>query len=76
MDIWKQAVQKEIEDIKTDIRRLQDKQLLHDQEIKGIRESLTEIKDGIKWLQRTITGGLIMAGITGVAGVFWAAINI
>lgn len=68
MDIWKQSIQKEIEDMKGDIRRLQDKTLLQDQTIQGIKDALKEIKDDTKWLKRTITTALITATIVAVVG--------
>lgn len=82
MDIWKASVQKDIEEIKveqngmkSDIRRLQDNQLLHDQEIKSFRETLKEIKDDTKWLRRAITNALIVALIGGAVAIFFAAIK-
>lgn len=68
MDIWKQSIQKEIDDMKGDIRRLQDKTLLQDQTIQGIKDALIEIKDDTKWLKRTITTALITATIVAVIG--------
>lgn len=68
MDIWKQSVQKDLDDMKGDIRRLQDKQLLQDQAIEGIQSSLREIKEDTKWLKRTITNAIIMTSCTGVIG--------
>ena len=78
MDIWKQTIQKDIDDMKTDIRLLQDKQLLQDQSIMNIQTDLKEIKEDTKWHKRTITnaiipivlGGLITAAITVVFTVF------
>lgn len=82
IDTWKQAVQKDIEEIKSeqsgiksDIRRLQDNQLLHDQEIKSFRETLKEIKDDTKWLRRAITNAIIAALIGGAVAIFYAAIK-
>lgn len=68
MDIWKQSIQKEIDDMKGDIRRLQDKTLLQDQTIQGIKDALKEIKDDTKWLKRTITTALITSTIVAVVG--------
>ncbi|MCM3663443.1 hemolysin XhlA family protein [Mesobacillus subterraneus] len=68
MDIWKQTIQKDIEEMKGDIRRLQDKTLLQDQTIQGIKDALKEIKDDTKWLKRTITTALITATIVAVVG--------
>lgn len=68
VDIWKTSVQKDIEDMKGDIRRLQDKTLLQDQSIQNIQGDLKEIKEDTKWLKRTITAALITAVCTGVIG--------
>nr|WP_285856888.1 hemolysin XhlA family protein [Mesobacillus subterraneus] len=68
VDIWKQTIQKDIEEMKGDIRRLQDKTLLQDQTIQGIKDALKEIKDDTKWLKRTITTALITATIVAVVG--------
>lgn len=73
MDIWKQTIQKDIQDIKDenskikeDIRRLQDKEILQDQKIGNIEETLKDIKDDTKWLRRAITNAIIGAVISGV----------
>ncbi|WP_246370330.1 hemolysin XhlA family protein [Mesobacillus zeae] len=68
IDPWKSGVQKDINDMKADIRRLQDKQLLQDQTIQGIKDALTEIKEDTKWLKRTITNALISASIIALVG--------
>jgi chromosome segregation ATPase len=68
VDIWKNAVQKDIEDMKGDIRRLQDKTLLQDQSIQNIQGDLKEIKEDTKWLKRTITAALITTLCTAVIG--------
>ncbi len=68
MDIWKTSVQKDIEEMKGDIRRLQDKALLQDQIIQNIQGDLKEIKEDTKWLKRTITTALITATIVAVVG--------
>ncbi|MDQ0412738.1 hemolysin XhlA family protein [Mesobacillus stamsii] len=68
MDIWKTSVQRDIEEMKGDIRRLQDKQLLQDQIIQNIQSDLKEIKEDTKWLKRTITTALISATVIGVVG--------
>jgi Haemolysin XhlA len=82
MDIWKQTIQKDIEDLKADnrllkedVRRVQDKQLLQDQEIKGIKEDLREIKDDTKWLRRAIMNAFIVALIGGAVAIFYAVIQ-
>ncbi|MDK7664388.1 hemolysin XhlA family protein [Cytobacillus oceanisediminis] len=68
MDIWQQKMQKDMDDMKGDIRRLQDKTLLQDQSIQNIQGDLKEIKEDTKWLKRTITAALITAVCTGVIG--------
>lgn len=68
MDIWKQTVQKDIEEMKGDIRRLQDKQLLQDQVIQNIQGDLKEIKEDTKWLKRTITNAILTATCTAIIG--------
>ncbi|MEM5014122.1 hemolysin XhlA family protein [Niallia taxi] len=68
VDIWQQSVQKDIIEMKEDIRKLQDKTLLQDQSIATLQSTLTDIKDDTKWLKRTITAALITAVCTGVIG--------
>lgn len=68
MDLWKQSIQNDIESMKSDIRRLQDKQLLQDQVIQNIQGDLKEIKEDTKWLKRTITNALITATLTALIG--------
>ncbi|MCM3242680.1 hemolysin XhlA family protein [Cytobacillus oceanisediminis] len=68
VDIWRTSVQKDIEDMKGDIRRLQDKTLLQDQSIQNIQGDLKEIKEDTKWLKRTITTALITATIVAIVG--------
>jgi peptidoglycan hydrolase CwlO-like protein len=68
MNLWKTSVQKDIEEMKGDIRRLQDKQLLQDQVIQNIQGDLKEIKEDTKWLKRTITNAIIMSVFTAIIG--------
>lgn len=68
MDLWKTSIQKDLDGMKEDIRRLQDKQLLQDQVIQSIQNSLKEIKDDTKWLKRTITNALITATVVAAIG--------
>jgi hypothetical protein len=82
MDIWRQTIQKDIDDLKADsrlmkedVRRVQDKQLLQDQEIKGIKEDLKEIKDDTKWLRRAIMNAFIVALIGGAVAIFYAVLQ-
>ncbi|MBN8199325.1 hemolysin XhlA family protein [Bacillus sp. NTK034] len=66
MDLWKTSVKKDIEEMKGDIRRLQDKTLLQDQIIQNIQGDLKEIKEDTKWLKRTITNAIIMSVFTAI----------
>jgi peptidoglycan hydrolase CwlO-like protein len=68
LDIWKTSVQKDIEEMKGDIRRLQDKSLIQDQAIQNIQGDLKEIKEDTKWLKRTITNAILTATCTAVIG--------
>ncbi|MFE0420785.1 hemolysin XhlA family protein [Streptomyces tendae] len=68
VDIWQQSVQKDIIEMKEDIRKLQDKTLIQDQTISTLQTTLQDIKDDTKWLKRAITGALITAVCTGVIG--------
>ncbi|MGN7176206.1 MULTISPECIES: hemolysin XhlA family protein [Bacillales] len=68
MDLWKTSVNKDIEEMKGDIRRLQDKTLLQDQIIQNIQGDLKEIKEDTKWLKRTITNAIIMSVFTAIIG--------
>jgi len=75
MDVWKSAMQKEIEDIKKvqesnykDIEELKRITAFHERDIKDIKETLKEIKEDTKWLKRTITAAIIAAVCTGLIG--------
>lgn len=68
MDLWKQTVQKDIDDMKGEIRRLQDKTLLQDVNIQNIQSDLKEIKEDTKWLKRTITNAILTVTIAGILG--------
>ncbi|PWW19481.1 hypothetical protein DFO73_12051 [Cytobacillus oceanisediminis] len=48
VDFWKTSVQKNIEEMKGDIRLLQDKTLLQDQIIQNIQGDLKKIKEDTK----------------------------
>ncbi len=48
MDLWKTSVKKDIEEMKGDIRRLQDKTLLQDQIIQNIQGDLRKLKKILK----------------------------
>lgn len=79
---WQNRVQQDITEIKGEqsrlssdqqamkdaIRDLQFSDKLQDQEIKTLKESLTEIKADTSWIRRKITGAIITATITAVIG--------
>jgi argininosuccinate lyase len=82
VEAWKESIQKDIDyikneqqEMKLDIRRLQEKEIIQDQQIKGIQETLRDIKDDTKWLRRAITNALIVALIGGAVAIFYAAIK-
>ena len=89
MEMWKEGVQQDINDlknkysrldqsntrIKDDIRDLQMNDKLQDQEINTLKNTLTEIKEDTNWIRRKITGAIITATITAiVAGIIGIAI--
>ncbi|KYC94356.1 hypothetical protein B4102_3577 [Heyndrickxia sporothermodurans] len=82
VDIWQQSIQKDIDDlkkeqsdIKSNIKRLQEKELIQDYKIGNIEETLKDIKEDTKWLRRAITNALIVALIGGAVAIFYAAIK-
>lgn len=82
MNVFKEKVTQDINDIrqghnridadtsrmKDDIRDLQISDKLQDQEISGIKLSLSDIKEDTTWIRRKFTGGFITAAITAVVG--------
>ncbi|MGM0973426.1 MAG: hemolysin XhlA family protein [Bacillota bacterium] len=82
VDIWKQTIQRDIEELKKSDEKQQEeitklKQItdFHERDIKDIKETLREIKDDTKWLRRSITNALIVALIGGAVAIFYAAIK-
>ncbi|MGV3267069.1 MULTISPECIES: hemolysin XhlA family protein [Cytobacillus] len=82
MDIWKQTIQRDLEELKKNDEKQQEeitklKQItdFHERDIKDIKETLREIKDDTKWLRRSITNALIVAIISGAVAIFYAAIK-
>lgn len=82
MDLFKQTVQKDIEelkkcdkDLKEEIDKLKQTVAFHDRDIHDIKETLKEIKEDTKWLRRSITNALIVAIISGAVAIFYAAIQ-
>lgn len=53
---------------KDDIRDLQMSRTLQAQEIKTLRDDISEIKEDTNWIRRKITGAIITATITAVVG--------
>ncbi|CAG9622104.1 hypothetical protein BACCIP111883_02895 [Sutcliffiella rhizosphaerae] len=82
MDIWQEKIKKDIEDLKKNnnrfekgIRDLQDKSLLHDRDIRDMKQDLAEIKDDLKWLRRSITNAFIVGIIGGAMAIFYAVLQ-
>ena len=76
MDMWRENVQSELNQVKTEIRTLQDTTLTHDVAISALKTDLTEIKADTKWLRRTLTNAFIVLVIGGAVGIVFAAIKI
>lgn len=89
MEVWREGVQQDINDLKNkysrldqnhtdmkdDIRDLQMNDKLQDQEINTLKNTLSEIKEDTNWIRRKITGAIITATITAiVAGIIGIAI--
>lgn len=82
MEEWKQRVSQDISELKQgqthlaaeqtkqkdDIRDLQYSDRIHAQEIRALKEDLTEIKSDTTWIRRRITGAIITATITAIVG--------
>ncbi|MED2940644.1 hemolysin XhlA family protein [Cytobacillus horneckiae] len=82
MDIWQQKIQSDIEEIKLNEKK-QDEKIqelkrvtdFHERDIRDIKEDLKEIKGDTKWLRRSITNAIITALIGGAVAIFYAAIK-
>lgn len=89
MDEWKNRIQQDITDLKSnyshlkqeqtkqkdDIRDLQMSRTLQAQQIQALKEDIGEIKEDTSWIRRKITGAIITATITAVvAGIIGIAI--
>lgn len=75
MDVWKDRVQQDINDIKhrqrenekglsdvkSDVHKLQLSEQLQNKEIDGLKETLSRIQDDTTWIRRRITGAIITA---------------
>lgn len=89
MEVWKEHVMRDIQELKSDQKHIQSNQetmqkeiqelkvsdKLQDTKIRNIEATLTDIKSDTSWIRRKITGALITALITAViAGVVGIAI--
>ena len=86
MDDWRERMQSEVTTLKTDYQHLRNEQRsqahaiqslevshkLHDQEIKSLKEALTDIKSDTQWIRRKITGAIISAVATAAIGTIIA----
>lgn len=82
VDEWQNRIQQDINELKSgqsrlsatqakikdDVRDLQMSDKLQDQEINTLKATLSEIKEDTNWIRRKITGAIITAVITAVAG--------
>ncbi|MCM3599017.1 hemolysin XhlA family protein [Metabacillus idriensis] len=82
MDLWKQSIQKEIDDLKSqsektkkEIDQLKQVTAFHERDIKDIKETLRDIKEDTKWLRRSITNAIIVAAIGGVIAIVFTALK-
>ena len=83
VDVWKSAMQTEIDNLKKvqekdheRIDKLERRTDIHEHDIKDIKATLKDIKDDTKWLWRSITNALIVALIGGAVAIFYAAIKL
>lgn len=82
MDLFKQTVQKDIEDLKKcdkelkdEIDKLKQTVAFHERDIKDIKDTLNDIKDDTKWLRRSITNAIIVATLGGLVGLIFTALR-
>lgn len=68
VDIWKQSVQKDIDELKAEVKDLKNVTRDHDRDIREVKSTLADIKDDTKWLRRTITNAIIMTVLSAVIG--------
>lgn len=82
MDVWKEKVQQDIQDLKNQHSRIDSKvsetrkEVLdlrmndqrQDQEIENMKQTLTDIKEDTQWIRRKITGAIITTIITAAVG--------
>ena len=86
MDDWKERMQSDVTTLKSDFQYLRNEQRtmahsiqslevshkLHDQEIRSLKEALTDIKSDTQWIRRKITGAIISAVATAAIGTIIA----
>jgi septal ring factor EnvC (AmiA/AmiB activator) len=82
VDLFKQTVQKDIEDLKTydkelkeELDKLKQTVAFHERDIKDIKNALAEIKEDTKWLRRSITNAIIVATIGGLVTLIITALR-
>ncbi|WP_188453806.1 hemolysin XhlA family protein [Virgibacillus oceani] len=75
MDVWKEKVQQDINDLKqgqrqlkNDIDNLKLNDIKQDEKIISLQTTLTSIQDDTKWIRRMITKAIVSAIITGLIG--------
>ncbi len=72
MDVWKNQVQQDINDlkqehgqIKNDVAALKINDKLQDSEISYLRDMLKEIRNDTQWIRRKVTGAIINSNYNG-----------
>jgi peptidoglycan hydrolase CwlO-like protein len=75
-EMWQTTVQSELTQMRTDIRTLQDKSLIHDGAIDQLKSDIGEIKGDTKWLRRAFTNAFIVAFISGMIGIVYTAFQL
>lgn len=82
MDVWKEKVQQDINELKNaqanlkieqdrvkqEIHKLEISDTIQNQEINTIKATLSEIKEDTSWIRRKFTGAFITAAITALVG--------
>ena len=75
-DVWKDRVDKRLDEYGVSIQEIRDQQLLDGHDIKKLKDDIQEIKDDTKWTRRAITNAFIVAIIGGAVAVFYAALQL
>lgn len=82
IDVFKESVTKDINNLKNeqaqfnstlkalekDVAKLTMNDKLQDEKISDLKETLSEIKEGIVWIQRKITGAMVTAIVVALIG--------